>query len=699
MNDLFISTIFGCEDLLEKELNILGATNLKLIKGGIYCSVNKHVLYNILMWSRIASRVFLCIKNFSIQNSNDLYTNIYNIEWNTIFHHNDTFMIRFKGTNNIIRNTLFGTFIIKDAIMDYFYKKEFFRPIVNRVSADICITAFLFKNVVHIMLNLSGDALHQRGYSKISKNITPIKENLGMAIVLRSGWNFKSLLIDPMCGSGTLLIEAAMFSSDRAPGLKRKKWGFQNWKNHDKKIWENTQKEALYKFEIGIKTCKQIFLGYDYNKNCIKEAKIHALNAGVDGIIQFSQKNINDFKNIFEKNHKGTILSNPPYGERHKTKNQVAALYIQIGFVSQKHFHQWNISIFSSSIYLLNFIQMPFYKKFFYKNGPLNCIQRNYIASSSSDDTCINEYKNRLNKNFKKFKKWKFLNNIDCFRVYNADLPNYNIIIDLYKNWMVIQEYEAPKEINPEYAHKRLCQSVYYAKKILSIPINNIILKLRKKQKKGKQYEKFHHNNNFFEIQEYNLKFLVNLTDYLDTGIFFDKRLIRKLITNISYGKDFLNLFSYTGTASVAAASGGARSTTTIDISKTYIKWSMKNMSINHFTSNNHIFIQQDCLDWLKISNKKFDLIFVNPPTFSNSKKMKKFFYLKKDYLILMIHLKKILKNDGKIIFSSSTHNFDINIKHLNAIKLYAKNITKKITPQDMIKNIHVHHSWLITHI
>ncbi|WP_422667278.1 bifunctional 23S rRNA (guanine(2069)-N(7))-methyltransferase RlmK/23S rRNA (guanine(2445)-N(2))-methyltransferase RlmL [Buchnera aphidicola] len=699
MNYLFASTHFGCEDLLEKELLSLGATNLELIKGGIYYTADEYTLYNILMWTRIASRVFLCIKKFTITNSNDLYFNTYQIHWDTIFDSKKTFMINFKGTNNIIRNSLFGVFTIKDAIIDYFYKKQSLRPIVNRISPDIRIKAVLFNNIIYLMLNLSGESLHKRGYSKVSKNITPIKKNLGISIVLRSKWNKNTPLIDPMCGSGTLLIEAAMLCSNRAPGLRRKKWGFENWKQYNQETWVKIKKIALEKFKIGIKKCNQDFLGYDYDINSIKEAKICALNAGVSQIVKFFNININNFKNVFNQTKIGTILSNPPYGERQQTESQLVALYIHIGYITKKYFTNWNLSIFSASTYLLNFIQMKCYQEYIYKNGPLDCFQRNYNIFDDITNKTENEYTNRLKKNIKRLKKWSILEGIECFRVYDADLPNYNIIVDIYKNWIVVQEYEAPKEINTHNAYKRLCKAIYETRKILSIPINNIVLKIRKKQKNGRQYQKLHNKNTFFIVKEYNTKFLVNLIDYLDTGLFSDKRLIRKIISEMSYGKSFLNLFCYTSTASVVAGLGGAISTTNIDISKTYLQWSIKNMSINNLMNKNHHFIQSDCLDWLKKNNKMFDLIFVNPPTFSHSKKTNKKFELKKDYFTLIINLKRILKKNGTIIFSSSTHNFDMNLKDLNQIKLYAKNITAQTKSKDSFNSKNIYHSWLITHI
>jgi len=700
MNYLFASTNFGTENLLETELLSLGATNLNIVHGGIYYEANDPLLYKILMWSRIASRIFLCIKKFTIKNCDDLYQNISNIDWSAIFYVNKTFSVNFKGTNNIIRNSLFGALIIKDAIVDQFKKKYSSRPNINIIKPDIRIKSLLLdNNNLYIMLDLSGESLNKRGYRQFC-NTTPIKENIGATVVLRSGWDKNMPMIDPMCGSGTLLIEAAMIASDRAPGLKRLQWGFQSWIKYNEKIWKDTVKEAEERFQIGIKKCfKNYFIGYDHNSEIIKKAKINASNAGVLKIIQFSKKNLNDLKNIYDKDQKGILLSNPPYGARCLTESQLVGLYVQLGIVSKKYFKNWQLSIFSSSTFLLKFLQMKSHQEYFFKNGPLDCIQKNYKIFTKYSCITNSEYQDRLSKNFKKLKKWANLEQLESFRIYNADLPNYNIIVDIYDKWIVIQEYKAPTLIDNNKSFKRLCHAIYHTKEILSISINNIILKTRQKNKNKTQYKKLFSSNNYIIIKEYHAKFLVNLIDYLDTGLFSDKRLIRKLLGIMSRGKDFLNLFSYTGTASVYAGLGQAKTTTSVDISNTYIKWSMRNMSLNNLIGTQHHFVQTDCLNWIKKTHQKFDIIFINPPTFSNSKKMQHCFDLKRDYLDIMVNLKKILRYNGNIIFSSSTRNFEINFDHINKIKLYAKNITKKTQSKDYLDNSNIYHSWIIKHI
>lgn len=699
MNYLFASTIFGCERILKKELLFLGAKNLKTTKGGIYYQGEDIILYNSLLWSRIATKIFLCIKKINIKNSNDLNTDICKINWTKILILGKSFSITYKYINNSTPNNLLTSLKIKEIIFDQFYQKYYTYPQVKIVNPDLLIVVFLSKNIMHIMLDISGDELYKRGYRQFSK-ITSIQENLSAAIILNSGWKKNTPLIDPMCRSGTLVIEAAMISSDKAPGLDRKKWGFESWKGYRKNVWNKVLQEAKKRFEIGIKKCfTNYHVGYDYDENVIQIAQKNAIKANLEKIIHFSKCNLNNLNNPYNENKTGTIIIYPPYRSKNNTESKLISLYIQLGFVSKKYFKNWKLAVLSSSKFLLNFLQMKSYEKIFFKKKLSEYILEKYEIFSNifNDQNHVEEYQNRLKKNIIKLQKWNDYKKIECFRVYDADLPNYKIIVDVYKNWIVIQEYQAPKIINSQKAHNRLCSAIFYSKEILSIPINNIIIKVRKKQKNNQQYQKLFEHNNFFIVKEYHTKLLVNLFDYLDTGLFLENRLVRKLLGNMSKGKDFLNLFSYTGTASVYAGLGKAKSTTTIDISNTYIKWSMRNMCINNLTGDQHIFIQQDCLKWIVSTNKKFDLIFFNPPNFSNSKRMEKHFELKKDYINILKNIKKILRKNGNIIFSSSVNNFEVNIHDIKKINLYAKKITNLVKSKDFSKKNY--HSWNITHI
>lgn len=261
-----------------------------------------------------------------------------------------------------------------------------------------------------------------------------------------------------------------------------------------------------------------------------------------------------------------------------------------------------------------------------------------------------------------------------------------------------MQEYAPPKTVDAQKARQRLFDVINATLSVLGVPTNQLILKTRERQKGKSQYEKLAQKGEFLLVDEYNARLWVNLTDYLDTGLFLDHRVARKMLGELSHGKDFLNLFAYTGTASVHAGIGGARSTTTVDMSRTYLEWAEKNLRANGLTGRNHRLIQADCLGWLSQSNEQFDVIFIDPPTFSNSKRMEATFDVQRDHLMLMKDLKRLLKRGGTIMFSNNKRGFQMDMEGLAALGLEAQDITARTQSQDFARNRQIHNCWLLKH-
>ncbi|VFP87927.1 Ribosomal RNA large subunit methyltransferase K/L [Candidatus Erwinia haradaeae] len=311
----------------------------------------------------------------------------------------------------------------------------------------------------------------------------------------------------------------------------------------------------------------------------------------------------------------------------------------------------------------------------------------------------IVDYANRLRKNIKKLDKWARIQGIECYRIYDRDLPDCKVSVDRYGAWIVIHEYVPPITINTLKTFQHFLNIIYTTLEVLQQPVNRVVLKTRLKQKgKDQQYQKIDQNGNYLLVTEFYAKLLVNLTDYIDTGLFLDHRITRKMIGKISRGKDFLNLFAYTGSASVYAGLGGALSTTSIDMSHTYLSWAKRNMCLNGLSGNKHYFLRANCFHWLRNAKEKFDIIFVNPPTFSNSKKMRRSFDVQRDYLELLWHLKRLLRMHGKILFSNNKHSFKMNLSSLGSIGMTATEITDKTQPKDFTHAHSIIKCWIITH-
>ena len=713
MKQLFATTARGFEELLKSELTELGAQDAKVAQGGVHYWADDETLYRTLLWSRLSSRILLPIVQAKVFSDLDLYSAVVGVNWLDYFDEKVHFFVDFNGTNQEIRHTQFGAMRVKDGIVDYFERHGRARPNVDKEQPDIRIHAYLNRDDVVLSLDLSGDALHMRGYREDTGK-APLRETLAAAIVLRSGWQKGTPLVDPMCGSGTLLIEAAQMEAQIAPQLYRLHWGFDFWQGHNQAAWEKVKEEALALAEAEKqRENSPHFYGFDLDHRVLQKAKQNAKNAGVAHLMQWQQGDVAAIKNP-SPNLAGTVICNPPYGERLGTTPALIALYSVFGQRLKQQFAGWNASIFSSEPSLLDCLRLRSHRQFKAKNGPLDCVQKNYHIAERTEQSAVEnalefdrtssvtsevavDFANRLQKNIKKIEKWAKQQGLDAYRLYDADLPEYNLAVDRYADHIVVQEYAALKNIDENKARQRLLDAVNATLQVTGIETNKLILKVRQKQKGTNQYEKLANKGEYFYVNEYGAKLWVNLTDYLDTGLFLDHRLTRKMLGEMAQGKDFLNLFAYTGSATVHAALGKAKSTTTVDMSNTYLNWAEQNLLLNDIEGKQHKLIQADCLQWLEKCDRQFDLIFVDPPTFSNSKRMEDSWDVQRDHIKLMTNLKRILRPNGTIVFSNNKRGFKMDFAKLEELGLSAVEISHKTLPLDFERNKQIHNCWLVT--
>ncbi|MCC4860789.1 bifunctional 23S rRNA (guanine(2069)-N(7))-methyltransferase RlmK/23S rRNA (guanine(2445)-N(2))-methyltransferase RlmL [Vibrio splendidus] len=705
MNQYLAVTSNGLENLLVEELTQLGITNAKPVQAGVKFKATNEQIYRCCLWSRLASRFVRVLSEFTCMDDMDLYLSTTAVNWVNQFHSTKRFVVDFNGTNNEIRNSQYGAMKVKDAVVDCFEKKSLPRPSISKENPDIRIHVRLHRDKAILGVDMVGSGLHQRGYRPESGR-APLRETLAAAILLRSGWDATKPFLDPMCGSGTLVIEAAMMAANMAPGVKRQKWCFESLEDFEPELWAEVKAEANVQGRRGVKKVECKFFGFDNDERMIKTARDNARRAGVEELIEFEVGDAAKLKRPAEFND-GVIVSNPPYGERLGTEPGLIALYTAFGAQLKAEFGGCNASIFSSSDELLSCLRMRADKQFKLNNGALPCHQKNYSISDrpmserptgEQEQLIAPDFANRLKKNIGKIGKWAKKEQLDCYRIYDADLPEYNVAIDVYPGHLVIQEYAAPKDVPEDKAKRRLTDIIRASIQVTGVEANNVVLKVRQKQKGRSQYQKMAQDSSNLEVNEYGVKLIVNLHDYLDTGLFLDHKITRRRIGEMAGGKDFLNLFAYTGSASVHAAVGGARSTTTVDMSNTYLEWAKENMELNGRVGRQHQFVQADCLQWLAKEQGSYDLIFIDPPTFSNSKRMDQSFDVQRDHIQLMEDLKRLLREEGTIVFSNNKRHFKMDMEGLEELGLKAQNISSKTLPLDFSRNKHIHNCWLITH-
>jgi len=703
----FASCPKGFEDLLRNELKELGIEQVKDSFSGVPFEGELKDAYKACLWSRLASRILMPLLSFDAENEDELYKNVQQIDWSEHLDVNGTLAVNSQLINSTINNSQYAALKVKDAIVDQFMARENERPSVDRDTPDIRINLFINKDQAILSLDLSGDPLHKRGYRK-SHVAAPMKENLAAAVLTRAGWpNESKVLVDPMCGSGTLLIEAAFMALNIAPGLRRKYFGFINWKGHDAALWNELKREAQQSRDLNLNKISLDIKGYDESLESIRSANFNIEAAGLENFISVEQRDIASCQTPDSK-ETGLVVVNPPYGERLGDVRELGYLYSDLGDCWKQHFTGWACSLFTGNIELAKQVGLRSHKDNTLYNGPIKCKLFHYKINKQKPESTSpkaiekdNESKamiaNRLKKNFKHLSKWARRNNIECYRVYDADLPEFSAAIDIYKDWVHVQEYQAPASIDIRKAKQRFKHIIDVIPEVLGVDKNHMVIKQRQQQKGQSQYEKQANKGYEFTIEENNLKFIINLDDYLDTGLFLDHRDIRERIRDMSADKDVLNLFAYTGSVSVYAAAGGAKSVTTIDMSNTYLEWARQNFKLNELSSDNYHFIKSDCMKWLKSQDsqsKTYDLIFVDPPTFSNSKSMDNIFDIQKDHAFLIKQCMKLLKPGGVLIFSNNFRKFRLDAKALE--DYHIENITRQTMPEDFKRNQKIHNCWFI---
>jgi len=694
---LFATCPKGVEDLLADECMQQHLNNVSTTHGGVFCQGDLEKAYRLCLWSRVASRVLLRLHELPVSGYDDLYTGVQAIDWSSHLSSSGSFAIDVHTAHQQINNSHYATLKIKDAVADQFTQKYNQRPDVKRDRPDVRINAYIDKHSCTLYLDLSGEPLHKRGYRR-QAGAAPLKENLAAAILLRAHWPELATqnrpLIDPLCGSATLLLEAAYMAAGIAPGLLRSYFGFINWKQHDPEIWNriiNDAKERIDKDKLP----RLIGVEKSYKVAEIARENIHA--AGLDSVIEIKQADsvdvVKDLPDVT-----GLIVTNPPYGKRIGESKQLKSLYLELGRKLKNRFPGWNVALFTASHELAKFFGLRAHHKNTLYNGPLKCTLYQYrirdITATPSGPEMANRdaasskdaemFANRLSKNIKHLSRWVRKNNISCYRVYDADIPQYAIAVDIYENWVHVQEYEAPRTVDVVQAFVRLNDAVDIISTVLETDKSRIVLKTRKKQSGAEQYTRQNETRDTLIANEYGLKFRINLKDYLDTGLFLDHRLTRKLISRIAKNRSFLNLFAYTGTATVYAAAGGASSSTTVDMSNTYLAWAQDNLELNSLSGKQHEFIREDCIKWLydaKKAGRRYQLIFLDPPTFSNSKRMDHTLDIKRDHVELIKQTMELLDDNGVLIFSCNAHGFKLDQIHLQEYSV--RDITGMTTSED----------------
>ncbi len=743
----FASASANQNDIVEKEVIISGGRNIRVSRSGVEFEGELAVGYNFALHTRSATRLLSLIeREDNIKSTDELYEKALTIAWEEWISPEKTFAITETISDcNWITNSHFAALRFKDALVERIRQKfNGERPSVDKDAPDIVFHIHVSRNLVSFFADFAGRNIARRGY-RTEQTDAVMGEFMASTLLYRSPWyremqeGKNPVLLDPFCGSGTVCIEAALMATHTPPGLiHTERFAFFTLPIHNEEIWQEVYDKA--EAEICETECR--FYGYDIDPKAVEISKRNAERAGMAHLITFEEK---DFKSLSEEDTEriirgedgspiesdsrteeenkaaahGFVVTDPPYGVRLELSDaDLKDIYLAIGNKAGSVFAGWYLSVLSSDKTLLGYIDMKPNKTNIVINGGLECqIAHYYVFSKAErDEMLLRAQKrreerlseplsagaqmvaNRLKKNLASIGDNMKEKGVTCYRLYDADMPEYSAAVDIYEGrWIVLSEYAAPKSIPAEDAERRLNELILATERVTDVPIENIFVKKREKQRGSAQYGKYStpSASHFYVIKENKHNFSVNFQDYLDTGIFLDHRPVREYIEANSRNKRFLNLFSYTSTATVYAAAGGALSTVSVDASATYLDWAMKNMAMNGFTTMNHFYYRNDSITYLRENRDMFDLIFCDPPTFSNSKS-RGTFDIQRDHGYLIRSCMKHLDKSGTLIFSTNYTRFKLFGELFEEFEI--EDITEKTIDEDFKRNAKIHKCYLIRH-
>lgn len=708
---LFATCARGLEPVLADELRVLGARDVRPARAGASFAGGMPAAYSACLWSRTASRVLLALGKVDAPDADALYEGVRGLPWEDHVGPDGTLAVDFASDDNReFRNSMFGAVRVKDAVVDRMRDRFGRRPSVDAQAPDVRVNVRVRSGAATVSIDLAGDALHRRGYREAGlQGAAPLKESLAAGVLLLAGWPriaaAGGALLDPMCGSGTLLIEGAWIAGDVAPGLLRSRWGFSGWLGHDAGVWDALLSDADGRAEAGLAHLVPIS-GSDNDPGAVALAVADVGRAGLRGKVALEVAPLSDASPPSGA-AAGLLATNPPYGERLGDADDARNAYAALGSRLRAAFPGWDYAVLSkdpSHAAALGLLPGSAHALY---NGALEIrLDVGAVPSAGvSDETGgTTAFANRLRKDLKHLGKWARREGVACWRVYDADLPDYAVAIDLYDcedgvRRVVVSEYEAPPDVDEVKAAIRLDQAVAAVPGVLGCDAAEVRVKVRRRQRGEAQYGRTAATGRFHVVREGPARLLVNLDDHLDTGLFLDHRITRGMVAELAGGRSLLNLFCYTGATTVRCALAGAAASESVDLSNTYLDWARRNLELNGVDTSAHRLVRSDVVRYLEEAagrDRRFGVIFLDPPSFSTSKGMEGTLDVQRDHGELIRRASMLLEPGGAMVFSTNLRSFRLDGAALEAASLLADDVSSRTIPPDFERRPRIHRCFLV---
>ena len=730
--DLIAACAFGLEAVVRRELAELGIDATIGQSGRVHFSGDLSVVAKANLWLRCADRILIRVAEFPAADFDALFETVRDYPWGQLIPAEGCFPVTGRSIKSQLTSVPAVQRSVKRAVVDAL-QRDHNTMTLSEQGATYKIDVALLKDQATITLDTTGRSLHRRGYRTLISG-APLKETLAAAMVLLSYWRADRPLLDPFCGSGTIPIEAARIGRNIPPGMSRE-FAYQQWSGLPAELWQ----EAVNEAEKGVlPSLQQRLLASDVDFRVLKAARENAMAAGVQDDIHFQEMSVHD---VSSRRRFGCLITNPPYGQRLGDDHELDALYRRLPEVFAR-FPTWSHYVLTAYPGFENLVGRKADRRRKLYNGRIECTYYQFHgpkpvvsqessegaiatpaetkseSSADSNQQAVQPYvhavgapafgeltakakeqaelfASRLRKRARHLRRWPSKRGITCFRLYERDIPEIPLVVDRYEDHLHITEYERPHDRDPAQHAKWLDLMAATAGETLQIPKQQVFLKRRDRLRDHSQYDKVDQTDHRLEVHEGGLTFLVNLADYVDTGLFLDHRITRSMVREEAKGKAFLNLFAYTGSFTVYAADGGARNTMTVDLSKNYLRWAQDNMRRNGFEGDQHQYHPGDIGTFVREHppGEKYELVVIDPPTYSRSKKTEQDWNVQTDALPLLLDLLPLVRKGGVIYFSSNFRRFKFDTAALAVSEVHE--ISKQTVPEDF-RNRRIHRCWRI---
>ena len=738
---LHAATTFGLEAIAARELEGLGYAATITSAGRVSFVGGPEAIARANLWLRTADRVLVEVGRFPAGDFGELFDGVAALPWEQWISPHAAFPVRGRSARSVLSSVPACQRIAKKAIVDHLLAAHGVAELPED-GHPVPVEVALADDVAILTVDTTGPGLNRRGYRPIAGK-APLKETLAAALVMLSFWKPERQLLDPFCGTGTIPIEAALIGRNLAPGLQRH-FAAERWPAVLPRAWSTAREEALDQMKPPLPVR---IIGTDSHAGALSLARRNAEAAGVAEDVHFQQQ---DFADTASRKGFGVLICNPPYGVRLGEQQEVAALYASMPQVFRR-LRSWSFYVLAADREFETHMGRPADRRRKLYNGPLECTLYQFYGprpgetvqpepgqlvpgpaaeppppSSTAEPTAsaepsasvapsppsaaaplaapafggVSEHaleqaralRNRLTKRARHLRRWP-ARGVTCYRLYDRDIPAVPLAVDWYEGRLHIAEYERPHERTVAQQGDWLDLMVATARDALKVAPQDVYLKRRERQRGHEQYERFGDGGRTLKVHEGGLVFAVNLSDYLDTGLFLDHRNTRARVKEESHGGRFLNLFGYTAAFTVYAAAGGARRTVTVDRSNTYLQWARYNLRLNGFDGPPHHLIRADALTFLRDHppGPAYDLAVVDPPTFSNSKSLEQDWDVQRQHVELLRRVADLMSPGGVIYFSTNSRRFRLDADALESLQ--PTDISSQTVPEDF-RNRRIHRCW-----